>query len=94
MKTRPDSIMEQFKNFVRQPYAWPGGYPLFCVTHDGGILCKKCAEKHAKSIISEIMQGCRTGWHITAVDVNWEDTNLCCDNCGRNIESAYGEETA
>jgi hypothetical protein len=34
MKTKPDSGIEQLKAFIRQPYAWPGGYPLYAVMGD------------------------------------------------------------
>lgn len=26
-------------------YAWPGGYPLFYTSQDGGCLCPKCERK-------------------------------------------------
>lgn len=96
MKTKPDSMVEKLKEFIRQPYAWPGGYPLFLITADGGTLCKNCGKRHAKTLISETVFAANTGWHIKAVDVNWEDSGLTCDNCEKPIESAYGEnnETA
>jgi hypothetical protein len=73
---------------VSQPYAWPGGYPLFAVTSDGGCLCSKCCKTEAKQIGSTCGND---GWQIVAIDVNWEDENLPCDHCGELIESAYGE---
>ena len=79
----------QFKSFVRQPYAWPGGYPLFAIATDGGCICKACAKDNAKLIIRETRDDSRSGWAIAAVEVNWEDAELTCDNCGNSIESAY-----
>ena len=70
------------------PYAWPGGYPLFAITNDGAALCKHCAKSERSSI------GTTTGsdgWTVEALDVNWEDPDLCCDHCGARIESAYAE---
>jgi hypothetical protein len=32
------------------PYAWPGGYPLYGVFHDGGACCAKCASTERESI--------------------------------------------
>ena len=26
-------------------YAWPGGYPVYYVTADSGVLCPKCANE-------------------------------------------------
>ena len=69
-----------------QPYAWPGGYPLFAITNDGGALCPRCCKEERKWI------GTTTGtdgWNVVAIDVNWEDPSLYCDHCGNAIESAY-----
>ena len=78
------------KQFIRQPYAWPGGYPLFAICSDGGCLCKTCVKDNAKQVISATRTDDRGGWAVQAVDVNWEDTALVCDHCGKLIESAYG----
>ena len=34
---------------ARQPYAWPGGYPLHGVTDDGGVICRICAVDERES---------------------------------------------
>ena len=91
MKSKPESTVEKLKAFIRQPYAWPGGYPLYLITADGAALCKKCGKQNAKLIINETLQKCGTDWQVVAVDVNWEDENLYCDNCADKIESAYGD---
>jgi hypothetical protein len=70
------------------PYAWPGGYPLFAITHDGAALCHHCCKTERDSI------GTTTGsdgWGVVAIEGNWEDPDLYCDHCGTRIESAYGE---
>ena len=70
------------------PYAWPGGYPLYAITHDGAALCKHCCKSERSSI------GTTTGsdgWGVVAVEANWEDPDLFCDHCGDRIESAYAE---
>jgi hypothetical protein len=61
-------------------YAWPGGYPLFYFDAENNVLCVTCARKDGY------------GSPIVACDVNWEDTELICDDCYQLIESAYGEE--
>ena len=69
-------------------YAWPGGYPLFYVCEDGGILCAgdECANgKEAKDADPDDGQ-----WLIVASDIHWEGDPLTCDHCGGSIESAYG----
>jgi len=67
-------------------YVWPGGYPIYHLTHDGGVLCPGCANKYGHSNDPD------PSWRITDSDINWEDKNLLCDNCGERIESAYAEE--
>lgn len=77
------------------PYAWPGGYPKFFVTADGGCLCFPCAKKEKRTIRSAIRRNDRTGgWQVIGCDVNWEDPSLFCDNCSERIESAYAEDEA
>lgn len=73
---------------ITSPYAWPGGYPMFALTSDGGCLCKHCVKSEAKSI--GFTYG-SDGWAIAGLDVNWEDPSLFCDHCGDPIEAAYGE---
>ena len=73
------------------PFAWPGGYPLYGVFHDGGVCCAKCASIERESI------GTTTGtdgWGLVAIDANWEDPDLYCSNCNARIDSAYGEADA
>ena len=88
MKTNPNSIVEGLKNFIRQPYVWPGGYPLFAVTNDGECLCKSCVKKEYKTILSATKDNDNSGWRIVGVDVNWE-CEMYCAHCGEQIESAY-----
>ena len=71
---------------ISQPYAWPGGYPLFAITNDGCALCHRCCKEERKWI------GTTTGtdgWNVVAIDANWEDHGLYCAHCGNAIESAY-----
>lgn len=66
-------------------YAWPGGYPIYHLTQDGGILCPDCANENLA-----LTHGDDPQWKIVHSDVNWEDENCNCDNCYKPIESAYG----
>ena len=80
----------EIKRAIRQPYAWPGGYPIFFVTDDGGCLCKNCARSEWRNIAQSMIDNVNDGWNVTATEVNWEDTDLFCSNCSDPIESAYG----
>ena len=73
---------------VREPYAWPGGYPMYAVTDDGGVICRFCAEEEREPIA--LTDG-RDGWCVVDLSVNWEDLELRCDCCGREIEAAYDD---
>ena len=67
-------------------YAWPGGYPLFYVTSGDDVICCKCAND---ATTGEDAFGDEK---ISAYDVNWEDPDLDCDECGERIESAYADD--
>ncbi len=79
------------KDYIRQPYAWPGGYPLALITADGGVLCPDCARKEFRLICEESFRNTNSGFRVAGVDVNWENVELHCDHCGKHMQSAYGE---
>ena len=57
--------------------AWPGGYPVYYIDGEDNVLCPLCAH--------------RAGVSQAAVeyDINWEDPELTCDDCGAAIQYAY-----
>lgn len=74
------------------PYTFPGGYPMFFICHDGGVLSFEAATQEQEQIKQAITdKDLRSEWHIVACEVNWEDTELTCEHTGKRIESAYGE---
>lgn len=74
-------------------YAWPGGYPIFFITVDGGALSFDAAIENADLIRDAVItQDTNSGWCVCAAAVNWEDSDLVCDHTGNKIESAYGGE--
>ena len=92
---RKEYVMLKRANKGKLPsFAWPGGYPLFYLCEDGGILCPDCAND------SRVREEMRVNpkdfpdksWRISAYDVNWEDGWMLCDNCNERIESAYRED--
>ena len=70
------------------PWTYPGGYPKYGITDDGGLICKDCCCKE-----HEVMDSSnpKDGWHLEAISINWEDV-LFCDHCSNPIESAYPTE--
>lgn len=71
-------------------YAWPGGYPIFYLMEDGGVICPDCANKESE-LIRVSREDHDKQWQIAAADINWEDASLYCDHCSQRIESAYAE---
>lgn len=71
------------KNGKFPAYTWPGGYPMFYMDNNGCGMCPACANKYEEDFL----------WDdpIKAYSVNWEDSDLYCDDCGERIESAYAE---
>jgi len=73
------------------PYAWPGGYPVFFITADGGALSFKAARDNRREVVSAIACDDKGGgWRIVAADIAWEGP-LFCDHTGAPIETAYGD---
>ena len=89
MKTQPSSIVEQVKAFIREPYAWPGGYPLAMLMNDGEAVCSDCAKENLCTILGSTIDRTGDGWEVTDVFINWEDTELVCAHCNQPIQSAY-----
>jgi len=86
------NTISEFRRAVRSgPYAWPGGYPLYFVCDDGEALCCDCVKRERRNILDSIAHGHRDGWRVVGMDVNYEDGELYCGHCSRQIESAYAE---
>jgi hypothetical protein len=85
-------VLADVKQAIRQPYAWPGGYPLFVVMSDGEALSIAAAKEQWREIVRATLQRDRSGWQAAGVDINWEDAKLYCAHTGQRIESAYAED--
>ena len=84
--------ISDFRKAVRNvPYAWPGGYPLFFICDDGGVLCCACVNSERRNILESIAGKHSDGWRVVGMDINYEDADLTCDHCNERIESAYAE---
>lgn len=86
-----NTTVEQVKSFIRQPYAWPGGYPLILVMNDGECLCADCARSSFRAIVNSTKHRVRDGWDAAGVEVFWEGPVMYCAHCNASIESAYGD---
>lgn len=72
-----------------------GGYPIWYLCRDGGVLCPACVTENIKEIRAALADsGTDMQWEINAADANWENPDLICDHCNKRIESAYVEDKA
>lgn len=73
-------------------FAWPGGYQLYMICDDGAALCWACARKEAREIMPAIASKNRhdAQWRVVACEINYEDSDLTCDHCNKEIPAAYG----
>ena len=69
-------------------WAWPGGYPIFYLAKDNGVLCPTCANQFKAGRDNDEQL------EPVAYDVNYEDAHLFCEHCSTRIESAYNEDEA
>ena len=86
--------MEAVRDYIRQPYAWPGGYPKILIMADGEAMCAECARKNYRLISLATRGHYHDSWAAAGVDIYWEGEPLQCSNwgdCEKVIESAYGE---
>lgn len=80
------------KQAIRQPYAWPGGYPLYIVMADGEALSCEAARTEWRQIVYATLHGLRDSWRAVGACINWEDGAMYCAHTGKRIPSAYAEE--
>lgn len=80
----------ELKAWLRQPYAWPGGYQIVAVMHDGECLCHKCVLDNYCIVLSSTRHSVRDGWQFMGVTIVWEGPEACA-HCGESI-AVYGEE--
>lgn len=85
------AILRAVRGFIREPYAWPGGYPRILTMVDGEALCAKCARSEYALISESTRAGIADGWQAAGVDVNWETPEVCA-HCSAEIPAAYDDD--
>lgn len=84
----------EFKNFIREPFCFPGGYKKIMLAADGGCICHNCAKDNFKLILKETRTGWDDQWFFNTCFVNWEGEFLTCDHCGATLDPEYQGEGA
>ncbi len=70
-------------------HAWPGGYPIYYLAADNGVMCSACANlNECRNLDPDCPDDSQ--WRIVASGVHWEGEPIVCENCNTEIESAYG----
>ncbi len=76
--------MTDYLKLANEHFAWPGGYEIFFITDDGGILCSPCVVKEWDECIEDADIG--DGWNVTAYSHTGNiDEAENCDHCYRTI---------
>lgn len=86
-----NATASEIKNFLRQPYAWPGGYTLTAYCVDGEPLCPACVKANLRAIMEETVKPCDPSWRIMMIDVHWEGPDEYCAHCNAVLPSEYGD---
>ncbi len=81
---------ETLKQFIRQPYAWPGGYPCALIMAYGEVIDSRSARENFRLIRRAMRDRLDRQWTPEEVFIYWEGPPLICAESGRLIESAYG----
>lgn len=78
------TVDPDYLRMAQDKFAWPGGYEIFFVTDDGGVLCYDCVAQEWDDTIRDAYPG--DGWYITGTSHTGEiDDVEMCDHCGRPI---------
>lgn len=90
---RAREVLDQFPDMTFShlewaSYVWPGGYEIHYYTRDSGVLCHNCANDE----LMRTLDPDDTQFYIVDHDCNYEDDNVYCDHCNRQIKPAYGED--
>jgi hypothetical protein len=66
-------------------YARAGGYPIYYLDRENSVMCADCATKSADDP-DEIEK-----FKPESYGIHYEGPVINCDQCGAEIESAYGD---
>lgn len=84
---------KEIKRLIRAKFAWPGGYEIYLVTDDGGVLCCECARKEYRQILYSRWNSIRDGWNVVGYGTaDQHDGLLTCDHCNKVIVEEVNHE--
>ena len=83
-------ILQTFKETIRNPYSFPGGYTIALYFLDGERVCTKCARDEWKLICDDTINGWGQ-WQAGYAGVYWEGPPQDCVHCYDPQDSEYGD---
>mgnify|MGYP003629608682 FL=1 len=88
-----NNILNTFKETIRKPYAWPGGYTIALYLSDGERICAPCARDEWRLIVGDTIDGYGS-WQAGFAGVYWEGPSQLCCHCNEPQDSEYGDPDA
>ena len=85
-----NQLIENLKDAIREPWAWPGGYTKAIYLSDGERICPQCAKDNFREIVWATKEADHSGWGMLGVDIHWEGDPEYCVQCNKELESEYG----
>ena len=84
----------ELRKYIRAKYAWPGGYELFGICFDGGVLCCDCMRREYYLIAYSRKHKIDDQWRVIAIDCAAEyDSLIQCEHCNKVIVDDWQEES-
>ncbi len=70
---------------AREKFAWPGGYELFIITNDGGLLCSFCVKENYRNVLHSTKYDFNDGWKAVFMGNDGELEDDYCSHCGKEM---------
>ena len=85
--------MPQARYVARYPCAWPGGYEVIAVLHDGELLCSHCVRENWREVVDETKYDMADQWKVVCiVTSDWLENYERCVHCNRLLDGYHETE--
>jgi hypothetical protein len=81
---------KSLKDAVRMGNYNIAGYPMFFITKHGCTICPNCVKRNFKQYLLDFRDNSFD--KLIAIEVNYECPDMSCEECGKDIPSAYGND--
>lgn len=88
---RPSTgVLMTFKDAIRKPFTFPGGYTIALYLSDNERICQQCARDCWKEICHDTIHGYDRQWEAGFAGIHWEGPDELCVQCNKPQPSEYG----